>query len=32
MFDAGHDKKVAPHAARLLHADSKQLFALLDVN
>lgn len=32
VFDAGHDTRVAPHAAQPLPADLKQLFALLDVN
>lgn len=32
VYDAGHDNRVAPDAAQPLAADSKQLFALLDVN
>lgn len=32
VYDSGHDNRLAPPAAKPLPADSKQLFALLDVN
>lgn len=32
VYDAGHDNRVAPDAAQPLPADSKQLFALVDIN